>query len=93
VTDRSAKLLQRSGLGGRPVAETDDIGQTLREYVWLDEMPLAMVADVDTVNPQLWFVHADHLDRPVRMTDCTQAVVWDAVYRPFGAGLNQIGIM
>jgi RHS repeat-associated protein len=51
---------------------------------WLDDLPLAVVADVDTLSPQLWFVHADRLDRPVRMTDGSQAVVWDAVYRPFG---------
>lgn len=49
-------------------------------------MPLAVVADVDTVSPKLWFVHADHLNRPVRMTDGSQVVVWDAVYRPFGGG-------
>jgi RHS repeat-associated protein len=56
----------------------------VREYVWLDDMPLAVVADVDTASPQLWFVHADHLDRPVKMTHGSKAVVWDAVYRPFG---------
>lgn len=32
----------------------------------------------------MWSVHADHLDRPVRMTDGGQVVVWDAVYGPFG---------
>lgn len=46
-------------------------------------MPLAVVADVDTMSPQLWFVHADHLERPVRMTNSSQAVVRDAVYPPF----------
>jgi len=63
----------------------NDTGQTLREYVWLDDMPLAVIADVDTATPKLFFVHADHIDRPVRMTDGAQAVVWDAVFRPFGA--------
>jgi hypothetical protein len=36
----------------------------VREYVWLDDMPLAVVADIDTTTPHLYFVHADHLDRP-----------------------------
>jgi hypothetical protein len=58
----------------------------VREYVWLDDMPLAVVADVDTATPLLWTVHADHLDRPVKMTDGAKAVVWDAVFRPFGDG-------
>jgi hypothetical protein len=54
-------------------------------------MPQAMVADVDTMSPQLWFVHADHLERPVQMTDGAQAVVWDAVYRPFGQPVSITG--
>jgi YD repeat-containing protein len=78
-------------LDGRLIVEADVTGQTLREYVWLDEMPLAVVADVDTMSPQLWFVHADHLDRPVRMTDGAQAVVWEAVYRPFGSAVSITG--
>ncbi len=43
-----------------------------------------MVADVDTASPNTLFVHADHLDRPVRMTNAAQALVWDAVYKPYG---------
>jgi RHS repeat-associated protein len=78
-------------LSGRLIAEADDTGQTLREYIWLDDMPLAVVADVDTVSPKLWFVHADHLDRPIKMTDGSQAVVWDAVYRPFGGAVSITG--
>ena len=29
-------------------------------------------------------MHADHLDRPIKMTDGTESIVWDAVYKPFG---------
>jgi RHS repeat-associated protein len=29
-------------------------------------------------------VHADHLDRPTKMTDASQVVVWDAYYWPYG---------
>jgi hypothetical protein len=47
-------------------------------------MPLAVVAGVGTSTPKLWFVHADHLERPIKVADDTKAVVWDAVYRPFG---------
>ena len=52
--------------------------------MWLDDTPLAVVADIDTASPKLWFVYADHLDRPIKMTDGARAVVWNAVYRPFG---------
>jgi RHS repeat-associated protein len=47
-------------------------------------MPLAVVANVDTSTPNLYFVQADHLDRPIKMTDGTETIVWDAVYKPFG---------
>jgi RHS repeat-associated protein len=78
-------------LAGHLIAESTDTGQTVREYVWLDDMPLAVVADVDTMSPKLWHVHADQLDRPLKMTDGTQAVVWDAVYRPFGEVVSITG--
>ena len=47
-------------------------------------MPLAVVSDVDTGSPNLYYVHADQIDTPVRMTDASKAVVWDAFYLPFG---------
>jgi RHS repeat-associated protein len=71
-------------LQGLLIVEATDTGTMLREYVWLDDIPLAVFADLDTASPQLYYVHPDHLNRPLRMTDGTQAVVWDAVYRPFG---------
>jgi RHS repeat-associated protein len=71
-------------LDGHLLVEADAAGATLREYVWLDDLPLAVVADVNTPTPNLYFVHADQLKRPLKMTDPNKAVVWDAVYRPFG---------
>jgi RHS repeat-associated protein len=71
-------------LAGRVIAEATGTGTTVTEYVWFDDLPLAIVANVDTSTPNLYFVHADHLDRPIKMTDSTEAIVWDAVYKPFG---------
>ncbi len=69
-------------LNGNVIAETDGAGSTVREYIWLElrgastavqptgaATPLAVVSDVDTANPQLWFAHSDHLDRPVMTSD------------------------
>jgi RHS repeat-associated protein len=70
------------------LAESDDAGNTLTEYVWFDDMPIALVANVDT-SPSLYFVHTDHLDRPIMMTDANKAIVWQADYNPFG-GVNSI---
>ena len=38
-------------------------------------VPLAVVADGETVSPSTLFVHADHLDRPVHMTNASEALV------------------
>ena len=65
------------------IAETDSTGATTREYIWLGDLPVAVVDDVDTT-PVIYFVHTDHLYRPVAMTDGTASVVWSALYKPFG---------
>ncbi|MEP0068940.1 RHS repeat-associated core domain-containing protein [Pyruvatibacter sp.] len=36
------------------------------------------MADVDTVSPVLWFMHADHLDRPIAVTDAAGVPVSEA---------------
>jgi RHS repeat-associated protein len=67
------------------VVETDQNGVSMREYIWLDDMPIGVIDQVNTANPVLYYVHADHLDRPVMMTNAAKASVWSAVWSPFGA--------
>lgn len=69
---------------GRVIAETDATGQTIREYIWIADRPVAVVADVATT-PVLYHVHTDHLNRPIAMTDGSKAEVWRATFLPFGA--------
>jgi RHS repeat-associated protein len=78
-------------LAGHLLVEATSTGTVQREYIWLDDLPLVVVADVDTATPHLYYVHADHLDRPLRMTDGAKAVVWDAVYEPFGQAVSITG--
>lgn len=66
------------------IAETDTAGATRREYIWLGDLPVAVFDQVNTATPIIYFVHADHLGRPARMTDQAGALVWDVVYSPFG---------
>ncbi|RLQ85271.1 RHS repeat-associated core domain-containing protein [Notoacmeibacter ruber] len=78
-------------LDGNIIAEYDASGTVLREYVWLDERPLAVVADAGSAAPSIWHVHTDHLQRPVMMTDDTRAVVWQATWLPFGGAHSITG--
>jgi RHS repeat-associated protein len=68
--DRAGHLLAESN-GATGAAQT--------EYLWLDDVPLALVT-----NGNLYFIHPDHLGTPQKATDASQAIAWDAVLRPFG---------
>lgn len=78
-------------LQGRILSEATSSGTIQTEYVWVDDLPLALFANLDTISPQQWYVHPDHLNRPVRMTDSSETLVWDAVYGPFGAVYSVTG--
>ncbi|WP_426213700.1 RHS repeat-associated core domain-containing protein [Mesorhizobium abyssinicae] len=69
-------------LDGNVIAEYDGAGALLREYVWLEDRPVAAIAAGTT--PVTYWVHTDHLERPAMMTDETDAVVWRAKYLPYG---------
>lgn len=71
-------------LSGRLLAEADGAtGAVAKEYIWVDALPLGLV-DYDPVTAGLYFIHPDHLARPQKITDDTQAIAWDGQFRPFG---------
>jgi hypothetical protein len=45
------------------IAPTDASGVTRREYLWLDDLPVAVVDGVNMAAPATYFMHADHLGR------------------------------
>lgn len=71
------------GPDGALLAESDGAGNVLREYVWLGLMPLAMI-DYTGSGAATYYLHADHIGRPVRATDASGFVVWDGQFTPFG---------
>jgi len=75
-------------LEGRIIAEYDAVSLGLRkEYIWLHETPLAVI-DHSTGSPALFYVHTDHPNRPIAMSDGTKALVAQWKWLPFG-GLHQ----
>lgn len=58
---------------GHLTEETDKTGALIREYVYLDDMPLAQIEGSGTI----YYVHTDQLGTPQKMTDASQNIVWD----------------
>jgi hypothetical protein len=69
------------------IAELNASGQTLREYIWLGDMPVAVVDNVASgrrsSTPCKRTISFDHLMRPARMTAANASWVWDVIYSPF----------
>jgi len=69
---------------GRLLAEHDGAtGAVVREYVWLDDEPLAMI-DSSSGTAQTYFIHSGQIGEPLVMTDASKAKVWDAYVEPYG---------
>lgn len=55
----------------------------LREYVWLEDTPLAMF-DYSGGSPATFFIHTGQIGEPLAVTNAAKAKVWDAAIEPFG---------
>jgi RHS repeat-associated protein len=77
-------------LEGQLLGEYDQAGKALREYVWLDNIPVAMFmpdpANASNPNaaPLVFYIHADHLNAPRVVVDQTGAKRWRWLAEPFG---------
>jgi RHS repeat-associated protein len=73
---------------GHLLAETEDThGGTLREYIWLDDLPVAQLDATGKVS----YLHTDHLNTPLIISDSTQSVAWSRTQTPFGEDFSQTG--
>jgi RHS repeat-associated protein len=65
---------------GNRIAEYNEAtGALIREYVWFNGAPLAVIEGGVTT-----FIRTDHIGRPVFGTNTTGTKVWTAAYHPFG---------
>ena len=58
-------------------------GAVVREYVWLDDTPIAMI-DKSSGTAVTYFIHAGQIEEPLVMTNSAKAKVWDAYVEPYG---------
>jgi RHS repeat-associated protein len=68
---------------GHLLEEANASGVAQKEYIWLDNMPVAMVDDTGS-SPVLNFIHTDQIGTPQKITDGSMNIVWDGVFDPFG---------
>jgi RHS repeat-associated protein len=77
-------------LEGQLLGEYGPTGAALREYVWLENTPVAMftpdpaLADPSGGAPLVYFIHTDHLDAPRIVVDRNNQVRWRWLSEPFG---------
>jgi len=65
--------------GHKLIGEYDGDGKMIREYIYLEDTPIAMVSEGKT-----YYIYADHLDTPRRVTDEKHAILWRWESSPYG---------
>ncbi|GAA0695015.1 RHS repeat protein [Dyella marensis] len=65
-----------------------EYGGTTRDYIWLEDLPLAVIDTQGTVSTTN-YVHADGLNTPRAITDSTGATIWQWAYQSNPFGENQ----
>jgi len=85
VTQTETKIFHYD-LRGHLIAETNQTGQMLAEYVYLGDQLLAVIKPGESV----YYFHNDHLGTPQVLTNDSQAISWKAVYTPFGDAVPSI---
>ncbi len=70
---------------GKLLAEWVAGGDEITQSIYLEETPIAMVVTpVGSGTPRIYYYHLDHLGTPLKMSDETGTLVWEARYNPFG---------
>ncbi|SHM96323.1 RHS repeat-associated core domain-containing protein [Rhizobacter sp. OV335] len=89
VTSTGETVIFVYDLEGQLLGEYDQTGKALREYVWLDNIPVAMFMPDPTnaspsAAPLVFYIHADHLNAPRIVVDRNGAKRWRWLAEPFG---------
>ena len=76
-----SQLLFVYNQSGQLQGEYNADGSAVREYIYLNGTPLALI---EHSNNQIGYYHSDHLGTPQRVTGDHQQILWQASYTPFG---------
>ena len=79
---------------GLLIGEYQSDGTPIREYVYHDNTPAALLDYRDNANsPEVYWYHTDHLGTPQVVTDQQGNIVWQARYSPFGTAEIQVSLI
>jgi len=85
VTQTETRIFHYDLLG-HIIAETNQTGQMLAEYIYLRDQLLTMIKSGEVA----YYFHNDHLGTPQVLTDGNGSVAWKAAYTPFGEAVISI---
>ncbi|MFV1983655.1 MAG: RHS repeat domain-containing protein, partial [Thiohalomonadales bacterium] len=80
---QSATTIYHYDLDGQLISETTETGAPIKDYVYLDNQPIAQLSDV-TGQPSVAYVHTGHLKTPRKVTDASGKVIWSWDSDAFG---------
>ena len=78
---------------GNLQGEYDSTGKVIKEYVWLGDIPVAVMTPNPagaSSPPVVYYVHADHLNTPRLVVDRNNAIRWRWMSEPFGTTAPEI---
>ena len=69
---------------GQLLGEYNNSGTALREYVWLNDIPISLFVPNGSNPPLVYTIHTDHLNTPRVVTDTSGNQRWNWISEPFG---------
>ncbi len=73
---------------GKLIGEYDNNGNAVREYIYLENMPIALISNER--NGEILQIHTDHLQTPKVITDKNGTVLWQWETEAFGSSKPKI---
>jgi RHS repeat-associated protein len=74
----------RYGENAQLLGEYEETGTPIREYIYLQGEPIAILTKNWSGVPGLYYLHSNHLGAVVKASDANQALAWDVERKPFG---------